>query len=257
MVWDVKRKKREKKIKGLLKKAGVAPAPKNAENEMYSGKWDTVKSFDLSEEPPQKLNFGKEDVGKLFWLVYWRDIRVIKKKVEAKKKLSPEEVEQKEKNKRKRQLNAMQKEMATQRGDFIKLVIEKKLVPEKPDYDSINSRLLMVMFRCGCWMNVNTAYGFLSGKKETWSLSEKETERLDKEFAALPLHQQLFIYANNAVSDNNMFEWNASYYKKHGEILMAFEEVLKEFGFSYTDEEFNKISNGTHNLYFRNNREGE
>ena len=256
-VEEMKRKKREKKIKGLLKKAGVAPAPKNAENEMYSGKWDTVKSFDLSEEPPQKLNFGKEDVGKLFWLVYWRDIRVIKKKVKAKKKLSPEEVEQKEKDKRKRQLRATQKEMTAQREDFIKLVIEKKLTPEKPDFDSINSLLLSLMLRCSCWMSMSIAYDFLSGEKETWRLSDEETKKLNKEFASLRLHQQLFIYANKAVSDNDVSEWDASYHRKNGENLMEFEKILKEFGFSYTDEEFNKISNGTHNLYFKNNREGE
>ena len=252
-VEEMNRKKNEKKIKALLKKDGIAPAPKNAENEMYSNKWDTVKEFDLSEDPPKKLDFGKEDVKKLFWLVYWRDIRVIKKHVNAKKKLSPEEIKQKDRDKRKRQIRAMQKEMAIQREDFIKLVIEKKLIPEKPDFDSLNRRLFRLILRCDFWTNMSAAYRLLSGEKDTWKIPDEEKEKLDKQFASLPLHQQLFIYANEGVS-KDLLEWDTSYHKKNGKILMEFEGILKLFGFSYADEDFYKISNGTHELYTTRDR---
>ena len=252
-VEEMNRKKNEKKIKALLKKAGIAPAPKNAENEMYSNKWDTVKEFDLSEDPPKKLDFGKEDVKKLFWLVYWRDIRVIKKHVNAKKKLSPEEIKQKDRDKRKRQIRAMQKEMAIQREDFIKLVIEKKLIPEKPDFDSLNRQLFRLILRCDFWTNMSAAYRLLSGEKDTWKIPDEEKEKLDKQFASLPLHQQLFIYANEGVS-KDLSEWDTSYHKKNGKILMEFEGILKMFGFSYADEDFYKISNGTHELYTTRDR---
>lgn len=252
-VEEMNRKKNEKKIKALLKKDGIAPAPKNAENEMYSNKWDTVKEFDLSEDPPKKLDFGKEDVKKLFWLVYWRDIRVIKKHVNAKKKLSPEEIKQKDRDKRKRQIRAMQKEMAIQREDFIKLVIEKKLIPEKPDFDSLNRQLFRLILRCDFWTNMSAAYRLLSGEKDTWKIPDEEKEKLDKQFASLPLHQQLFIYANEGVS-KDLSEWDTSYHKKNGKILMEFEGILKLFGFSYADEDFYKISNGTHELYTTRDR---
>lgn len=253
-VEEMNRKKNEKKIKALLRKYGIAPAPEKAENEMYSNKWDIVKTFDLSEEPPKTLNFGKEDVTKLFWLVYWRNIRIIKKRVKAKKKLSPEEIKQKERDKKRRQLKAIQKEMAIQREDFIKLVIEKKLVPEKPDFDVINKRLLRLMLKCDCWMDISTAYKFLSGTEDTWKMSDEEKGKWEEHFTALPLHQQLFIYVNKAVSDKDVSEWDGSYHKGNGKILMEFEEILKLFGFSYTDEEFYKISNGTHELYTTRDR---
>ena len=250
-VEEMRRKENEKKIKALLKKKGIAAAPKGAENEMYTNKWETVKTFDLSEEPPKKMDFGDEDANKLFWIVYWRDLKVIKKRVKVKKELTPAEIEQKEKDKRKRQLRAMQKEMAAQREDFIKLVAEKKLVPEKPDFDRINKQLFRLMLSCDSWMNISAAYRFLSGIEETWKLSDEEKEKLDKEFAALPLYQQLFIYANKAVSDKDVSEWNASYHKGNGKILMGFEEILEEFGFSYNDDSFKKVGDGTHELYSR------
>ena len=218
---------------------------------MYTNKWETVKTFDLSEEPPKKMDFGDEDANKLFWIVYWRDLKVIKKRVKVKKELTPAEIEQKEKDKRKRQLRAMQKEMAAQREDFIKLVAEKKLVPEKPDFDRINKQLFRLMLSCDSWMNISAAYRFLSGIEETWKLSDEEKEKLDKEFAVLPLHQQLLIYTDKAVSDKDVSEWDASYHKGNGKILMGFEEILKEFGFSYSDDSFSGVSDGTHELYTR------
>lgn len=250
-VEERKRKENEKKLKALLKKSGIDAAPKGTENEMYTNKWETVKTFDLSKEPPKKLDFGEEDVKKLFWIVYWRDLKVIKKRVKIKKELTPAEIEQKEKDKRKRQLRAMQKEMTAQREDFIKLVVEKKLAPEKPDFDRINKQLFRMMLSCDSWMNISAAYRFLSGIEETWKLSNEEKEKLDKEFAALPLHQQIFIYVNKAVSDKDVSEWDASYHKRNGEILMGFEEILKEFGFSYSNDSFGGISDGTHELYTR------
>lgn len=248
-VEEMKRKENEKKIKALLKKAGIKAAPKGTENEMYTNKWETVKTFDLSKEPPKKLDFKDEDTEKLLWLVHWRDLKVIKKRVKVKRELTPAEIEQKAKDKRKRQLKAIQKEMAAQRADFIKLVIEKKLTPEKPDFDSINKRLFGLMLRCDTWMDMKTAYVFLSGMEDTWKLSDEEKEKLDKEFAELPLHQQMFIYVNKAVSDKDVSEWNTTYHKRHGKILTEFEGILKEFGFSYNDDSFNSVSDGTHELY--------
>lgn len=250
-VEERKRKENEKKLKAILKKSGIDAAPKGTENEMYTNKWETVKTFDLSKEPPKKLDFGEEDVKKLFWIVYWRDLKVIKKRVKVKKELTPAEIEQKAKDKRKRQLRAMQKEMTAQRSDFVKLVMEKKLAPEKPDFDNINKRLLRLVLKCDCWMDISTAYKFLSGIEETWRMSDEEKEKWEEHFTALPLHQQLFIYANKAVSDKDVSEWNASYHKGNGKILMGFEEILEEFGFSYNDDSFKKVGDGTHELYSR------
>lgn len=248
-VEETKRKENKKKIKALLKKAGIEPAPESAAREMYGNKWETVKTYDLSGDLPKTLKFDGEDTNKLFWIEYWRELRIIKKRAKVKKELTPAEIEQKEKDKRKRQLRAMQKEMAAQREDFIKLVVEKKLTPEKPDFDSINKRLFRLMLSCDSWMNMSAAYRFLSGTEETWKLSDEEKENLEKEFSALPLHQQLFIYADKAVSDKDVSEWDASYHKGNGKILMGFEEILKEFGFSYNDDSFGGVSDGTHELY--------
>ena len=55
---------------------------------------------------------------------------IIKKKGKEKRELSEYELKQKARDKRKRQIKAMQKEMSVEREDFIKLAIEQKFKPE-------------------------------------------------------------------------------------------------------------------------------
>lgn len=69
-VEETKRKENKKKIKALLKKAGIEPAPESAAREMYGNKWETVKTYDLSGDLPKTLKFDGEDTNKLFWIEY-------------------------------------------------------------------------------------------------------------------------------------------------------------------------------------------
>lgn len=60
-VKEAEREKKAKEIIELLKAAGIEPAPKGAENEMYSGKWETVKEFELEKEVPKRINLKKRN----------------------------------------------------------------------------------------------------------------------------------------------------------------------------------------------------
>lgn len=246
---EVKRKENEKKYVAMFKKMGIKPAPENAKNEMYSNKWDTVKQWNLDKEVPKKINLGKEDAEKCYYIEYWRDMKIIKKRIKVKCELTEREKELKEQEKRKRQLKAIQKEMAAEREDFIHLAIERNFSPDKMDSMEVYSRLFSLMLGCDCWMNISEAHKFLSGSEETWKLSNEQKEELNTKFKGLKLYYQFFIYANEAVNDKDVSEWNATYHKKNGKLLMEYEEILKDFGFSYSEEEYEQISVGTHPLY--------
>ena len=233
----------------MFKKMGIKPAPENAKNEMYSNKWDTVKQWNLDKEVPKKINLGKEDAEKCYYIEYWRDMKIIKKRIKVKCELTEREKELKEQEKRKRQLKAIQKEMAAEREDFIHLAIERNFSPDKMDSMEVYSRLFSLMLGCDCWMNISEAHKFLSGSEETWKLSNEQKEELNTKFKGLKLYYQFFIYANEAVNDKDVSEWNATYHKKNGKLLMEYEEILKDFGFSYSEEEYEQISVGTHPLY--------
>lgn len=101
-VSEAKRQENVKEITKELKKLGVEKAPAGAENEMYSGKWDTVLEIELDKEPPKKIKIP-DAKAPLYWLVHYRKLKVITKASKKKKEPSKYEIEQKEMNKLKKQ----------------------------------------------------------------------------------------------------------------------------------------------------------
>ena len=247
---DIKRKEREKAYIKLCKVEGIKPAPKGAENEQYEGKWERVKEFDLDKDVKDRLGCktqaAKEE---LFYVVWWRTFSIIKKKGKEKRELSEYELKQKAQDKRKRQIKAMQKEMSAERADFIKLAIEQKFKPENEKQEAVMERLFGVMVRCGSWMSEQVLLRFITGETSLYDKTDEEKTAYEKQRDAIGLLYKMMIYAANGVADKDIAEWNATYRKGAGELIMQFDEILSLFGFSYSKEEYYKLAEGTHDLF--------
>lgn len=247
---EIKRKEREKAYIKLCKAEGIEPAPEGAVNEQYSGKWEKVKEFELDKEVKDKLGCktqaAKEE---LFYVVWWRTFTIIKKKSKEKKELSEYELQQKARDKRKRQIKAMQKEMSAERADFVKLAIEKKFKPENEKLEAVLERLFGVIVQCGSWMNEQVMLKFITGETSLYGKTDEEKAAYEKQRDGIGLLYKMMIYASSGVADKDLAEWNASYYTSNGKAVMALDEILALFGFSYSKEEFYKLAEGTHDLY--------
>lgn len=247
---EIKRKEREKAYIKLCKAEGINPAPEGAVNEQYSGKWEKVKEFELDKEVKDKLGCktqaAKEE---LFYVVWWRTFTIIKKKGKEKRELSEYELQQKARDKRKRQIKAMQKEMSVERADFVKLAIEKKFKPENEKLEAVMERLFYVIVQCGSWMNEQVMLKFLTGETSLYNKTEEEKAAYEKQRDGIGLLYKMMIYASSGVADKDLAEWDASYRTSSGKSVMALDEILALFGFSYSKEEFYKLAEGSHDLY--------
>lgn len=246
----IKRKEREKAYIKLCKAEGIKPAPEGAENERYSGKWEIVKEFELDKDVKDKLGCktqaAKEE---LFYMVWWRKFVIIKKKGKEKKELSEYELRQKARDKRKRQIKAMQKEMSAERADFVKLAIEKKFKPENEKPEAVMERLFGVIVQCGSWMNEQVMLKFITGETSLYNKTDEEKAAYEKQRDGIGLIYKMMIYASSGVADKELVEWNANYYTSNGKAVMALDEILALFGFSYSKEEFYKLAEGSHDLF--------
>ncbi len=247
---EIKRKEHEKAYIKLCKAEGIKRAPKGAENEQYGGKWEKVKEFELDKDVNDtlgcKTQAAKEE---LFYVVWWRTFAIIKKKGKEKRELSEYELEQKAKDKRKRQIKAMQKEMSAERADFIKLAIEQKFKPEHEKQEVVMEHLFGVIVRCGSWMSEQVMLSFITGKTSLYDKTDEEKAAYEKQRDAISLLYKMMIYAASGVADKEIAEWNGNYHKKNGELVMQFDEILSLFGFSYSKEEYYKLAEGTHDLF--------
>lgn len=245
-----KRKDREKAYIKLCKTEGIKPAPEGAENEQYDGKWEKVKEFDLDKDVKDKLGCktqaAKEE---LFYVVWWRTFVIIKKKGKEKRELSKYELEKKARDKKKRLIKALQKKMSAERTDFIKLAIEQKFKPENEKPEVVMESLFDVMVRCGSWMNEQVMLRFITGETSLYNKTDEEKNAYEKQRDAIGLLYKMMIYAANGVADKDIAEWNATYRKGAGELVMQFDEILSLFGFLYSKEEYYKLAEGTHDLF--------
>lgn len=246
---EIKRKKHEKAYIKLCMAEGISPAPEGVENERYSGRWEIVKDFDLDKDVSDKLgcrtHAAKEE---LFYVVWWRTFAIIRKKGKEKRELSEYEMKEKARDKRKRQIKDMQKEMSAERADFIRLAIEQNFKPEG-EKEAVMERLFDVMIRCGAWMNEQVMLRFITGETSLYGKSDEEKAAYEKQRDAVSLLYKLMVYAASAAADKDIAEWNANYHKGNGELIMQFDEILALFGFSYSREEYYKLAEGTHDLF--------
>lgn len=259
-VRDMKHKEREKAYIKLCKEDGIRPAPEGAQNERYSGKWETVKEFELDEDVKGKTGCKTKAKEKdLFYVVYWgRTFAIIMKKPKEKKELTPVEIAEKERNKRIKEIKAMRKVMAKERMEFIKTCIKENFKPEQGKPDDMLRRLFNLLIKCGCYLNESILKKFFTG--ESWFPNDKpaeEIEEYEKQRDSLNLLHKMMIYAADSVGEKDLTEWNGFYRKEYGDLVMELDEVFMLFGFSYSKEDFYKVAEGSHEFYGKKEIENE
>lgn len=252
-VIELRRKNNEKAWIKVCEAEGIKRAPDRAENDRYTGKWEVVKEFELQNDAKDKTGCktraGKEE---LFYVTYWgRTFSIIKKKSKEKKELTPEEIKQKEQEKHKKEIKAMSKLMSQERREFVRLVIDQKLKPETGKAEDLLPRLFDILIKAGSWMNEQVLTKFFTGEATLYNKSDEEKEEFRKKCEGLSLLHKMMIYAAYNTADSDLLEWNGTYYKSHGALIMEFDELLAVFGFTYSNEDFYKVAEGSHELYVK------
>lgn len=243
-VKEAERAKRCKQITKTLKKLGFEAAPENAKNEQYGDKWTTVKEFDLDAEIPEDLGLTYEKG--MFFMEYFRKMRIIKKAVKPKKEKTAEEQKKEQRDKNKKQVKAMMKELHTQVGDFARSVMDGKIAEVKePD---LPDKMWAVLMQC--------AYISLSGIK-TMIDGKSDYQRTDEEKAALKekldnmslAKQMLLAVCNEICRVEEPFDYEMRYKEQTGKMLLDAFEILEKYGWSFSDEDTERIVDGTYELY--------
>lgn len=244
-VAEALRNKRFKKIAEMAEKAGIEKAPKEAENEMYSGKWDTVKEFDLDKEVPKKLSVKDSD--KLYYLLYWRSVRIIKKHKNEKKKLTLEEIAKKEKDNKKRQIKAIIKETDASRKEFIQNIIAGKIDAVKNE-EEIREKIWRFLLEKHTYLSFSSMINFYT-EKEFYSCTEEEKAEAEKKLKGLSYTHSMLLSLHNAAKDTELVDYKGRYEKDTGETLKQCYDILKEYGWTFASEDAEKVLDGTHELY--------
>lgn len=247
IISEEKQKDVEKKILSLLKKAGIEEAPEKAKMEIYTSKWETVKTYSMRSDAPKKLDIQKEEKETLYYLKYYSEVKVIRKAKKQKRELTPEEKRRAERDSRKKRVRAMAKEMAACRRDFILDIIAGKIKPLENPGDAMR-KLWDVMRKGSSYVLDSSISSFLIGKS-SYDSTEEEKKDAAERIENLSVPELTLITAYNGTENLELSEWTGDFNKRSAGILKEFYEVLMMYGFTYNSDDEVKLLNGTHDLY--------
>lgn len=246
---EEKRDEAAKKIIEMLKEKGVKKAPEKVANEMYSGKWDTVKSFGLDDEVPEELKYKAKKTDELLWLKYYREIRVIKKAEKKQPKESAWEKERKEKEKNKKQIKAIVKEMNVRRDEFVRNIVDKKITPLK-ETDEVRMELWKALIATETNMYSSSLRRFFTGKSD-YECTQEELDQANNRISTCGMIEQMLIMLNNSMSNSrDLFDWNGKFDSSIADAMMQGYAILEKYGWSFENDE-TQIMDGTHELYVK------
>lgn len=260
LIWKVQnavneaaRRKKTDAIVAMLKEAGIGKAPKGAENEQYSGKWEVVKEYDLNEDVPKQLRLPKQKQEEtVYYLTYYRSVRVIKK---AKKRAeTAQNRERKEREKKKKEIKAKMKVMDARRKEFVRNIISGKIQPVK-ETTEVQEAIWDVLIQLGTYLSVSDMNFFFAGKHD-YECSTEEKEESQKKVDNLScLHQMIIkMHVEMESKSSNIYDYQGTFNQEKGKQLVNAYKILERYGWSFEGDE-EQLLNGTHELYAKKEME--
>ncbi len=246
-----KEQRRQENMKlyvAMMKKLGVNKAPKEADSEFYSDKWERMKDYSLDKEPPKTMKF-KDDGEQMFYLERYGTLYVIRKKKKKKKVLTPEEEAKKQNMRNKKQIKAILKEAANTRKSFIEGILSGR-ISKVTDESEIEAELFEQMMSWETFTGHNKLIQFFVGC-EVYNAPNEEVEAARKKAEGLSVLHKLLCLVSAMISDVDLVEWNYTYNTVRGEKVKAFYRVLESYGFQYPNDEEKSAVEGTSDLYVK------
>lgn len=245
---EEKRKKAEDAVAAILKAKGLKRAPKAAENEMYSGKWETLKSINLDAKIPKTITF--KESGELFFLRYYREIRIIRKAEKGKKQKSEHELQRERIDRSRKKVKAMLKEMDKRRREFIGNILSGRIDPLRDTAD-IQKEIWDILVDVGTYTCMSSMTGFFMGKHDC-DCKPEEREEVRKKVAGCSLLQQMLIILNFAMENNigYIIDYNGIWNEDNAGRMQRSYRILERYGWSFEEGE-EQLLDGTHELYVK------
>ena len=237
------RNKSEKKLIAMLETRGVQKAPKKAENEYYSGKWEKVRAYGLDDELPQKLKLP-QNVENLYYLRMYSSIYVLKKVPH--KKETEQERKTKERDRNRKEIKGINKALYKRMKDFVRDITDGKIYMK--DSPGIVETIWILMFEIGVCIYKSAIYDFYCGKPQ-YECTGEELNMAAEYFDKLSTQKQMLIYLwEGTDSCLETADWRGQYNEEKGGKLLHVCQFMEQYGFTLTEQEW-EVAEGRSDLY--------
>ena len=246
-IWEKERQKKTDAIVKMLKELGVVEAPKQYAMEQYGNKWEKVKSFQINDEVPESIRLKNKKDEKLYYYINWREIDVVRKKKAVKKKLTPAEQKEKEQKANKKYIKDVLKKLDERRRLFVMDIVEGRIAPVK-DEEKVKDALWSALVLNQSFLYPSRLSYFFAGKP-LYECTEEERKEVSEKVTKLTILHQMLVLLNAAMDGTELVKYDGTYKKENGQGLMDGYKVLRLYGWSFEDEEEEKVVDGSHEFY--------
>lgn len=260
---EEKDKKKDEKFIQQCEERGYLLAPKDA---LYSYDSDFEKVLfynkektELEDIKPIEETAAADLVGadeQLYYIVNPWDLYILKKVQKEEKE--EEEVpkwkrEQEERAKRKDEYCEVHKQMETEIEDFIKMIITGE-VESSADTEELTDRLWGTIADAGVYVENDSMAEII---EKLCFLGEDDCEVMaESMLQELSTAEQMILALFCSTSSTRMMDYHGFYSEESGDVYLQFVEILKTFGFDFTDEESLALIRGTHEVYRKEQEAG-
>lgn len=248
-VNEAERNKKKELIVNLLHEQGIDQAPKKAESEQYTGKWDIIKDFSLDNDVPKQLRLPKSKE-KLFYMIYYRSIRIIKKRKKEVKELTPGEIARKQIDKNRKEIKNKLKDMDTNRKEFIQNIISGKINAVKNE-NEIREIAWGFLLKAGGYFSQSTMMKMYLDKIDYQCSDEERTAAKQKINSLNFTHSMLVAMHCSIENISDICDWQGYYIPDIGGKLLYAYKALKPYGWTFQNDDDVKILDGTHELFLK------
>jgi len=240
------RERRTEKIIKILEGQGMSPAPEDAWDELYK-KYEKVDSIYLEEDCCE--DFPKEygcNPGELMFFVRYGCLYIIREKEEEEEQEAGEDMARQQRERNRRQIGAVVKEMDARRRGFIEDIIRGGIAPAE-ETASLYADIWKCMLSVGVGVRKEAMYGFFT-EKSRWELSGEEEEELERKIDGMTAIQQMLVILDGSVHGCQVCSYDGTFDRDAAGRVKPAYEILKKYGWSFTEEE-ERVLDGTHELY--------
>lgn len=245
---EEKRKKTMEQLIVMLEEKEIKPAPKRAENEQWSGKWDKLKQYDLEGKLPEEIKVQARKTDELFYIRWYNQLHIIRA-TKKNNKISKEEQERKERDKRKKDIKSQTKQLIKKAKDYIKCIVEGKIRPIK-ETENLRKQILNAAVSNGLTMYHSSIVNYFTGKT-LYQCTDTEIKTANKAYDKLSFINQLLVVLSCSIgNDTELYDYSGKFKPEVAKDIIAVFDLLELYGWTFEEEE-QQLLEGTHELYVR------
>ena len=246
-----------KNIKAKLKKMKI-PENKEASNELWGHKWETVKRYSY-ETPPEEIDFKLEP--DMCFCIRYNEVYIIKKAKKEKKKETPEDKARKELEKRKKKIEAIKGAIKKEFKDFLtEKFRETGILKHKMKFEPLETRTAWEIMCGGGYASIYKSRLIEPLCPSGWhSLTEEERIKANSQLRHVPIEIQMAWVTVDGLTDT-IVDHNGKYCENVGKRYGRLYDLLSVWGFRFSaenEEEFESVIDGESELYVREKKQEE